>query len=91
MSRLDAPDREHPSVFLSDSLSLAAYLASIGHTPNLVDTGTSKILFSFERTPEVLSEVSTFRNGHARIDPSAYDTAKRALRRQMDELLGGGR
>ncbi len=85
----EAPSREHPSSFVTDNLALTAFLSSIGHTPTLVDTGTSKVLFSFERTPELFLAVTDFRDGRARINPAAYDASRRTLRQQMDELRGG--
>lgn len=85
-----APDREHSTSFITDNLALTAFLGSVGHTPTLVDTDTAKVLFSFERTPELFLAVTDFRAGRARINPAAYDAAKRTLRQQMDELRGGG-
>jgi len=77
------------ATFVTDHLALAAFLVSRGYEPTLVPTQSSKILFSFSATPPLNAAVVAYSNGSAQVEPTAYNTARVHLRKQMDALKGG--
>jgi hypothetical protein len=84
-------DRSTPASFVTDHLPLAGYLASQGHQPALIQTGSARVLFAFEQTAMLSADVAAFNDGTGRVGPAAYDAARISLRRQMDALKGGER
>jgi hypothetical protein len=91
MSTLDSTHRSSPAVFVTDHLALASYLLSRGHEPTLSSTGSGKILFKFAASDDLAAEVDVFNDGHATVEPTAYDLARVTLCRQMDHLKAGAR
>ncbi len=90
LSTAVTPNRP-PAGFVTDHLSLAAWLLAVGHEPALVSTGSDKVLFAFEPTDCLSTDIATFNDGTARVEPGAYDAARIGLRRRMDALKGGAR
>jgi hypothetical protein len=77
--------------FVTDHLALASYLLTRGHRPSLSATNTGKVSFGFTEAPDLDSDIAAFHSGAALVEPNIYDAARLALRRQIEELKGGGR
>ena len=80
-----------PPNFVTDHLTLASFLASEGYDPVLQPTAAGTVLFAFEQTTALAADVAAFNGGTARVEPSAYNSARISLRREMDALRGGAR
>jgi hypothetical protein len=79
------------SIFVTDHLALAAFLASRDHVVTLVPTGSGKVLFGFAQSENLTADATAFSDGSAQVAPAAYDAARIRLRQKMDSLKGGVR
>jgi hypothetical protein len=84
-----APSAETPD-FVSDSLTLAAFLTLRGHQPQLRAAGR-RVLFGFRKTTQLEDALRLFEAGGALVEPTAYDETRLDLRRRVERLLGGAR
>ena len=54
-------------------------------------SGPRKVLFLFAPSPSLDADVAAFTEQRASIDPMIYDTARIALRRDIEAMMGGAR
>lgn len=94
-TRHGAQEAEHairtlgPGQFVTDYLTLATYLSCRGHDLSIEGTRSRTVLFAFESSSELQTDLQTFRRGSACVEPVRYDAARVELRRRMDECRGG--
>ena len=74
--------------FLTDNLSLAAFLKACGHDPTPQPSVSGRVMFTFARSPQLDADIAAFTSNTAAVSPQAYDVAKVALRRDIDTVLG---
>ena len=86
-----AGKREATQGFVTDHLALASYLLTRGYRPSLKATSTGKVSFEFPGSTDLDTDIAAFHSGATLVEPNIYDSARLALRRQIEELKGGGR
>ena len=87
----DIESTGHEAAFITDHLALATYLATRGHEPQLIPSGSGQVLFQFEVSNELSAGIAAFNSSTGSVEPRAYDATRIRLRRAMDAVLGGGR
>ena len=88
--RTDKDKHVQPASFVTDHLSLAAFLAARGHLTSVRAAG-SKALFVFDASEQLSADATAFWSGTASVEPTCYDAARTRLRKQVEALVGGAR
>lgn len=53
------------SEFLTENLDLSSYLVTAGHPPTILRSGSTRAVFCFAETPELLSAIIEYERGAA--------------------------
>lgn len=83
------PTRKGDDQYVTDSVSLAAFLVYRGHATDVQPTPDNRCTFRFPNSPELLADLNGFASGSAR-ELRLYETARADLRRRMDTVKRRG-
>jgi hypothetical protein len=81
-----AAQSAHTPGLVTDSLPLASYLLCKGFQPSLRASKGQLVLFAFVSSTELDEAIDQFYAGQARVEPTAFNAARIALRRRMDAV-----
>jgi hypothetical protein len=69
--------------FETPELSLASALLALGFIPLIEKTNSRKVIFKFEKTPELDKAISDFWNNNLKLNPKQYWNCVRELKARM--------